>query len=145
MAELKTQLTQQDAIAFLEDVAEDQRLDDCKTLVRIMEKAAGAPPRMWGANIVGFGSYTYKYASGQTGDWPLAAFAPRRQHLTVYLTPQADGLDALLKKLGKHKMSGGCLHIKKLADVDPAVLTKLISASVKATKKKYKATTKTSS
>ena len=142
MAELKTQLTTQDAIEFLEDVAEDQRLDDCKTLVRIMEKAAGAPPRMWGSNIVGFGAYTYKYASGQTGDWPLAAFAPRRQHLTVYLSSQADGFDALLKRLGKHKMAGGCLHIKKLSDIDPAVLTKLISASVKATKKKHAVTKK---
>ncbi len=113
-------------------------MDDCKTLVRIMEKAAGASPRMWGSNIVGFGSYTYKYASGQTGDWPLAAFAPRRQHLTIYLTTQADGFDTLLKKLGKHKMTGGCLHIKKLSDVDPAVLTKLISASVKATIRKHK-------
>jgi hypothetical protein len=142
MAEAKTQLTTQDAIEFLEDVAEDQRLDDCKTLVRIMEKAAGAPPRMWGSNMVGFGSYTYTYASGQTGDWPLAAFAPRRQHLTVYLTPQADGFDLLLKKLGKHKLAGGCLHIKKLSDVDPAVLTKLISASVKVTKKKHTVTKK---
>jgi len=71
---------------------------------------------------------------------PLAAFAPRRQHLTVYLTPQADGFDALLKKLGKHKLSGGCLHIKRLTDVDLAVLTKLISASVKATKKRHKVT-----
>ena len=142
MAEAKTQLTKQDAMEFLEGVAEDQRLDDCKTLVRIMKKAAGARPRMWGSNIVGFGSYTYQYASGQTGDWPLAAFAPRRQHLTVYLTRQAEGLDALLKKLGKHTMAGGCLHIKQLSDVDPAVLTKLISASVNATKKKHKAAKK---
>jgi Domain of unknown function (DU1801) len=142
MAEAKTQLTKQNPIEFLENATEDQRLDDCKTLVRIMEKAAGAPPRMWGSNIVGFGSYTYKYASGQTGDWPLAAFAPRRQHLTIYLTPQADGFDALLTKLGKHKMAGGCLHIKKLSDVDPSVLTKLISASVKATKKKHTGTKK---
>jgi len=36
----------------------------------------------------------------------------------------------LLPKLGKHKMSGGCLHIKRLSDVDMAVLGKVIAASV---------------
>ena len=47
------------------------------------------------------------------------------------------GVGALLKKLGTHKMSGSCLHIKRLSDVDVAVLTKLVTASVKATKKRH--------
>nr|WP_309709071.1 DUF1801 domain-containing protein [Armatimonas sp.] len=39
----------------------------------------------------------------------------------------------LLEKLGKHTLSGGCLHIKKLADVDLEVLKELIARGVAAT------------
>ncbi|OGE39104.1 MAG: hypothetical protein A2632_02165 [Candidatus Pacebacteria bacterium RIFCSPHIGHO2_01_FULL_46_16] len=35
----------------------------------------------------------------------------------------------LLKNLGKHKTSGGCLYIKRLLDVDKMVLTQLIEKS----------------
>ncbi len=37
---------------------------------------------------------------------------------------------ALLKKLGKHKISKSCLYIKRLDDVDMDVLTQLIEESV---------------
>ena len=137
MAEVKTQPTKENVGAFLERVADGERLKDCKTIVRIMKQAAGAPPKMWGAGIVGFGSQAYKYASGRTGDWPIVAFAPRKTNVTLYLVSSADGFGALLKRLGTHKMSGSCLHIKRLSDVDLVVLTKLVTASVKATKKKH--------
>jgi hypothetical protein len=42
-----------------------------------------------------------------------------------------------LKKLGKHKVSGGCLHLQGLADVDTAVLTTLLEHSAATTRKKY--------
>jgi hypothetical protein len=48
------------------------------------------------------------------------------------------GFDAhadLLKKLGKHKTSVGCLYIKKLEDVDKKVLKELVVETVKAMKK----------
>ena len=78
---------------------------------------------------------TYKYASGRTGEWPVVAFSPRKADLTLYVgashTPKA-----LLKQLGKHKVSGSCLHIKRLSDVDLDVLEKLIATSVKAATKR---------
>jgi hypothetical protein len=39
---------------------------------------------------------------------------------------------ASLEKLGKHKTDGGCIYIKKLADVDVKVLEEMITASAKA-------------
>lgn len=75
--------------------------------------------------MVGFGKYHYKSErSRQEGDWPLAAFSPRKQNLTLYV--MAGNKDnPLLAKLGKHKTSVGCLYINKLADVDIKVLEKL--------------------
>jgi hypothetical protein len=83
---------------------------------------------MWGSSIVGFGSYHYRYASGREGDMCLAGFSSRKADLTIYVITA--GQQALLKKLGKHKVSKACLYIKRLADVDAKVLRQLVAASV---------------
>jgi Domain of unknown function (DU1801) len=135
VAEAKTRPTKQSVAAFIKGVDEDRR-KDCTALVRIMQEASGAPATMWGTTIVGFGSYELKYASGRTADWPVIGFAPRKQDLTLYVGRQVD--DNLRSALGKHKMSGGCLHIKRLTDVDLNVLKKVVSASVKETKRRHR-------
>ena len=135
MAEAKTRPTKQSVAAFIKGVDEDRR-KDCTTLVRIMKDVSGAPATMWGTSIVGFGSYELKYASGRTADWPIIGFSPRKQDLTLYVGRGVDG--TLLKALGTHKLSGGCLHIKRLSDVDLAVLKTLVSASVKQTKRRHR-------
>jgi hypothetical protein len=131
MAKLKTQKTNASVPAFLKSIADDDRRKDCQTLVRIMKRAVGAEPKMWGASIVGFGHYHYKYASGRENDWFLAGFSPRKQDLTLYIMAGFDRYDALMAKLGKHKTGKSCLYLKRLADVDVAVLEDLITSSVK--------------
>ena len=131
MATLKTQRTNASVSAFLKGVADDVRRKDCQTLVRIMKEAVGAEPKMWGSSIVGFGHYHYKYATGRENDWFLAGFSPRKQDLTLYLMAGFDRHDALMARLGKHKIGKSCLYIKQLADVDVEVLKELITASVK--------------
>ncbi len=69
MAELKTKLTKASVDAFLKRIEDDDRRKDCQTVARLMKKAVKAEPTMWGTSIVGFGSYHYKYASGQEADW----------------------------------------------------------------------------
>ena len=135
MAEAKTKRSKQSVAAFITGVDEDRR-KDCATLVRIMKDVSGAPATMWGMSIIGFGTYELKYANGRTADWPIIGFSPRKQDLTLYVGRGVDG--ALLKALGKHKLSGGCLHIKRLSDVDLAVLEKVVSASVKETRRRHR-------
>ena len=135
MAESKTRPTKQSVASFIKGVDEERR-KDCTTLVRIMKDASGAPATMWGTSIVGFGSYELKYASGRTADWPIIGFSPRKRDLTLYVGRGVDG--TLLKALGKHKLSGVCLYIKRLSDVDLAVLEKVVSASVKETKRRHR-------
>ena len=91
---------------------------------------------MWGASIVGFGITHLKYASGRELDWMLIGFSPRKQNLTLYLPGSLDTYADLFKKLGKHKLGGGCLYINKLKDVDAKVLKELIKQSFKTAKKK---------
>jgi len=89
--------------------------------------------------MVGFGSYHYVYASGREGDWPVTAFAPRKQNLTVYIMPGFAEYQELLAKLGPHKTAVSCLYIKRLSDVHLPTLKKIITASVKYMKKTYPA------
>ena len=91
---------------------------------------------MWGTAIVGFGSYHYKYESGREGDAPLAGLSPRANAITLYFSNAKEKPD-LLKKLGKHKMGGGCIYIQKLEDIDTGTLTKLVDNSIKYLSNKY--------
>ena len=136
MAEAKTKRTDQRVSDFIQGLADESRRKDCAALVRLMAKAAGAKGAMYGPGIVGFGTQTITYAGGRTGEWPVVAFSPRKADLTLYVSARK-APKPLLKQLGKHKVSGSCLHIKRLSDVDLDVLAELVSASVKATKKKH--------
>jgi hypothetical protein len=135
VAEAKTKRTDQSVSDFIEGLADESRRRDCTALARLMAKAAGAKGAMYGPSIVGFGTQTITYAGGRTGDWPAVAFSPRKADLTLYVSARTAPAQ-LLKRLGKHKVSGSCLHIKRLSDVDLDVLATLVSSSVKATKKK---------
>lgn len=128
MAELKTKETKQDPKEFLGKIEPEQKRKDGFVLLEMFKKATGEKAVMWGSSIVGFGKYHYKSErSSQEGDWPLVAFSPRKQNLTLYVI--AGDISGLLKKLGKHKTSVGCLYINKLADVDQAVLAELVKVA----------------
>src|SRR5687767_6555553 len=109
MAELKTKPNDQNVLEFLNGIPDEQQRRDCFTIVELMREATGAEPRIWGDNIVGFGSYTYSYASGRTGDWFLVGLAPRKQNLTLYLNAGFEQYPALLEQLGKHSTGKACL------------------------------------
>jgi hypothetical protein len=96
----------------------------------MMEQVTKEKGKMWGPSIVGFGKYHYIYANGREGDWPIAAFSPRKGNLTLYMTPPFERYAVLMKKLGKYRTGVCCLYIKRLEDVDPKVLKELVKESV---------------
>lgn len=123
--------------AYLASIPDEERRADCRAIAKMMQKATGERPRMWGLSIVGFGKYHYIYDSGHQGDCAIVSFASRKNDITLYLMPGWQRPAALLHDLGKHKAGQGCLYIKRLADVDARVLAKLIALSVRETKKTY--------
>ena len=134
MAETKTKPTTVSVTEFLAQVEDPQKRADSSVLVAMMTRVTGKKPKMWGGSIVGFGEYHYKYPSGHEGDAPLAGFSPRKPEFSIYLYgmhEDSDDRSALLGKLGKHRMGKGCLYIKRLDEVDLAVLEQLVSNSVK--------------
>lgn len=135
MAEPK--IEQISVASFLACIEDKQQRSDARKLSAMMRAATGARAKMWGASIVGFGSYHYKYASGREGDSLLVGYSPRKQSISIYIMNGFSGSDKLLAKLGKHKTGKSCLYIKRLDDVDEAVLKTLIDESVKYMHSKY--------
>jgi hypothetical protein len=131
VAEAKTKPTKASVTQFLNKIPDAARREDCFAIAKMMEEITGSKPQMWGPSIVGFGAWHYKYASGHEGDWPVAAFSPRKQDLTLYLTPGFEKREELMTQLGKHRTGKSCLYIKRLSDIHVPTLKKLIKVSVK--------------
>ena len=137
MSKMKTTPTQASVDAFIEAVEDEQKRADSCAIAAMMSAATGAPAQMWGTSIVGFGRYHYRYASGREGDFMIAGFSPRKRALTLYIMAGFSEYDALLAQLGKHTIGKSCLYIKRLADVDQAVLREIVERSVHYIREKY--------
>lgn len=137
MAELKTRPTRASVTAFMAAIEDRQMRADAKQVAAMMRRATGKRATMWGPGIVGYGRYHYRYASGREGEFMITGFAPRKQALTVYIMPGFGRFDKLMSKLGKYKTGKSCLYIRRLADIDEAVLERLIRESVEYMRKQY--------
>lgn len=137
MAETKTKPTDCSVEDYIASRANAQQSADCQALIALLKKITGHPPKMWGPSIVGFDSYHYTYASGHSGEMALAGFAIRGRDLVVYLFAENEAQQALLSRLGKHKMGKSCLYFRQLADLDMAVLEQLVVASIAETRRLY--------
>lgn len=130
MSTIKTSVNDASVEDFINSVDGDVKKADAFKILEIYKEVTNKKPKMWGPSMIGFGQYHYKSErSQQEGDWPLAAFSPRKQNLTLYIMPGLNDYGDLLSKLGKHKTSKACLYIHRLSDVDIDVLKKLIQRS----------------
>jgi hypothetical protein len=127
---LKTRPNDASVEQFLDAVADAGRREDCRAVMDMMARITGEPAAMWGSSIIGFGSCQLRYASGRELDWMLTGVAPRKQALSVYIMSGFEPHQALLERLGRFKTGKSCLYIKRLEQVDGAVLERLIRDSV---------------
>lgn len=129
---------------FIAGIEDQRRREEAQQLDRLLQQVTGESPRMWGASIIGYGSYSYRYASGKEGTMCRLGFSPRKAQMVVYLVPDGSGIDqtgsdALLATLGPHSVGKGCLNIKRLDRVDGAVLGQLLSLNWQLIAQRYPA------
>ena len=127
---LKTAPNDASVSDFIAGIDNNQKREFARDLLVMMERITGAPPRMWGDSIVGFGSYHYRYDSGREGDWLATGFSPGAARLALYIMPGYQDFGGILSRLGKHKSGKACVYINKLADVNVDILAELIRAGV---------------
>jgi Domain of unknown function (DU1801) len=130
MATNKTQQTDSSVEAFLATIADEAQRGDAHTLVALMQRLSGNAPRLWGPSIIGFGSYHYKYDSGREGTSLRIGFSPRKGQTVLYIMDGFPRHAGIMARLGKYKTGKSCLYIKRLSDVDGAVLEELCKASL---------------
>ncbi len=135
-SEPKTRPTASSVEDFLLSLDDDVRRDDALRVLELFKTATGEKPKMWGSAIVGFGAAPIEYADGSLRDWPMVAFSPRKQSLTLYVICASPKQPQLLAKLGTHTTSKACLYIKRLADVDQKVLASVIKDCYAYTKRR---------
>lgn len=123
--ELKTKVNDKDVIAFLEKIEDEKKRSDSFQLLDLFTKITNAQAKMWGENIIGFGSYHYKYDSGQEGNWFKIGFSPRKAKFSLYVMSGFEKLANHLDQLGKHKIGKSCLYVNKLADINMEILESL--------------------
>ncbi len=133
----KTQKTSASVDGYVKAVEPERMRADTETLLALMKDVTGHEPAMWGAGIVGFGSYHYLTKSGCEADWPRVGFSSRKTAISVYIMPGFEEFQGLLAKLGPHKHSVSCLYLKRLADVDLDVLRAILVKSLAIMNKRY--------
>ena len=126
MYDVKTKVNDQSPHAFIEKVTSQKKKKQSLELLELMAKWTGFEPKMWGDSIIGYGAYTYHYESGNSGDWLVTGFSPRKANITVYVLPNLAESKDLLELLGKHKEGKSCIYINKLEDVNLDILEKII-------------------
>ena len=132
VAELKTKQNNASVADFIESVQDEQKRRDSTIIMKLMEKATGEAPKMWGSSMIGFGNVRYKSpATGREVDWFKIGFAPRKANFSLHLVADVKENAEMLSRLGKYKTGAGCLYINKLADVDLAVLEQLLILAAK--------------
>ncbi len=137
MAENKTKPTGASVEDYIASRANVQQQADCQELLALLHKVTDESPVMWGPSIVGYGTYRYTYESGRTGEMPVVGFAIRGRELVLYVNAASERQQALLARLGPHKMGKSCLYVKRLADLDRDVLEQIVVHSVAEVRRRY--------
>lgn len=137
--ELKTKKNKARVADYIKSIKDPVRQKDAKEVHKIMKELTGSRGTMWGKSIVGYGTYNYKYPSGQEGEWMCTGWSSRVQNLTLYIMPgyRFDEMKKLLGKLGPHKLGRSCLYIKRLDDIHMPTLKKIIKEGILYMKKTY--------
>jgi hypothetical protein len=140
MGAIKTRPIDSDIDKFLMDIEPEKRRADSIEIKKLFDSVVKEKATLWNNNMIGYGSFHYKSErSSQEGDWPLTAFSPRKQNITIYIMSGAKNYENLLSELGKYKISSGsCIYINKIEDINLEILKKIISASVSDMKTRYK-------
>lgn len=128
MGENKTQPTDADVGAFLAAVTPEKRCEDGISLDAIFRDVTGEDPVLWGPSIVGYGRYRYRSPVNprNTGEWPKTGFSPRKTQLSLYGLKDLPEGAQLLPELGRYTEGAGCVYVRRLENIDEAVLRRLI-------------------
>ena len=116
---------------------EEPRRTDVAALDTLIRKTAKLEPFIH-SGMLAYGPWHYKYASGREGDWFRIGVASNKNYISLYICAgDATGYMAERYKeaLPKASIGRSCVRFKRLGDLDPAALKKLIREGAQASSK----------
>lgn len=89
-----------------------------------------------GSQMIGYGPYHYKYASGREGDTAIISLASQKRHISVYVMCVDNATGEYLpeqfeERLGKVSVGKSCVRFTKLENIDRKALKSLLMAAEK--------------
>lgn len=114
---------------------EEPRKAEIASLDALIRKTAPKLATGIQSGMLVYGPFRYKYASGREGETAKLTLASNANYISLYVN--CVGSTAYLaedfkEEFPKAKIGKSCVRFKKLTDLDPAALKKLISAAAKA-------------
>ncbi len=73
-----------------------------------------------GGSGLGYGHYSYRYATGREGDWFALSLVPRAKNLTLYIG--ATAVEQWADRLPSGACGKGCIRLTRASDLPPDVL-----------------------
>jgi uncharacterized protein YdhG (YjbR/CyaY superfamily) len=106
----------------------EPRQKEIKKLHAVIKKAVPKLKPSIQYGMIGYGTYTLKYASGREAEMPVVALASQKNYISVYVPGESPKRELLPKaNIGKC-----CIRFKTLEDIDLAVLTKIVQSGATA-------------
>ena len=116
---------------YINSIGDASVEQDTRVIYDLMYRISGEEPILYGIGTIGFGVYKFEYESGRKGESHTLAFYPRKGKITIYLTDGTKRYAEQLSKLGKHSITGYCVYVKQLSDIDLSVLESILAESYK--------------
>jgi hypothetical protein len=99
------------------------------TVHDVIRKAAPElEPPVWN-DMLGYGKYHYRYASGREGDSYVVGLANQKRYVSLYLCGVVDGryvAEANAERLGKVSVGKSCVRFTKIEDLNLDVVAELV-------------------
>lgn len=137
MSQLKTRPTRKSVAGLIRSIQDSSIRSEAQRLDRLFRRITKMRGKVWGTSIIGYGSYDYRYPTGNSGTWMRTGFSRRKDSFSIYIMSGYSDLKTELKALGKHKRGVGCLYVKRLDDIDLKILEKMIRHSLRYLRKTY--------
>lgn len=126
MSDRKTKPNDASVEEVIDAAVDERRREDAREVLDLMREVTGAEPVVWGSSMIGFGRQPYTTADGKEREWFAVGLAPRKAALTLYGLTFYGSNEDLLERLGPHTTGKGCVYVKRVADLDRAVLTEMV-------------------
>lgn len=129
----KTQPSKDSVADYLNTEEPLQKEEDCFQFLHLMEKLLGEKAKLWG-NMIGVGTYHYKYDTGREGDFFIIGFAARSKNISIYTTAYNEELDKKKADSDNVKFIKSGIYINKWSEINKEII---LSESISTNKEHY--------